>query len=437
MKLIRKDIKNISSIFLIFLSVVGYIFFKNLYPTICNYLGNTLGIYKLPKINEQIFIIIIFLILIFNMIFWCIANNINKGIKYAITHYRLDKEIKKQLIFLNYDIKESKRFIELPKIKIRFKDENLMNCEIRIQNLVRYDKNLETLRLNSSLGNYFLIGKQYISQDGNWYIFNCKNIKAMEQTVFKNNKDYLSRCNCDNYKYKISSTDVLDITHCAISGQTGSGKTYYLQSILLQLINKDIKTDIKIIDPKHADLYYFGIRNLTENCVGDKNKAIEMINNFYNEMLERQEILYDFFKKNPNSDYRKASLEAKILVIDEFGSLRNSFKNLPKAERDGIDEKLSDIAFIGRQLGCFLRIATQQFNYQIIPTQLTEQMSTKIVLGNSDEQTYRNLFSQSVSIPNINLKPGYGYFAYPNIATVQNPMLFVSPYCKFLSDPSA
>ena len=64
-------------------------------------------------------------------------------------------------------------------------------------------------------------------------------------------------------------------------------------------------------------------------------------------------------------------------------------------------------------------------------------MSTKIVLGNSDEQTYRNLFSQSVSIPNINLKPGYGYFAYPNIATVQNPMLFVSPYCKFLSDPSA
>lgn len=437
MKVTRNNIKNNSSLFLIFLSFVGYIFFKNLYPTICNFIEKNLEIYKLPKINEQIFIIIIFLILIFNVIYWCITNSINKGIKYAITHYRLAKDIEKQLIFIDYDIKESKRFIVLPKIKILFKDENLMNCEIRIENIVRYDKNLETLRLNSSLGNYFLTGKQYISQDGNWYIFNCKNIKAMEQTVFKNKKDYLSWCDSDNYKYKISSTDFLDITHCAISGQTGSGKTYYLQSILLQLINKDIKTDIKIIDPKHADLYYFGIRNLKENCVGDKNKAIEMINNFYDEMLERQESLYNFFKDNPNSDYRKARLEAKILVIDEFGSLRNSFKNLPKSERDGIDEKLSDIAFIGRQLGCFLWIATQQFNYQIIPTQLTEQMSTKIVLGNSDEQTYRNLFSQSVSIPNINLKPGYGYFAYPNIATVQNPMLFVSPYCRFLSDSSA
>ncbi|KWZ98787.1 FtsK/SpoIIIE family protein [Anaerococcus hydrogenalis] len=437
MKVTKNNIKNNSSAFLIFLSLVGYIFFKNLYPTICSYFRNTLGIYKLPKINEQIFIIIIFLILIFNMIFWCITNSINKGIKYAITHYRLNKDIEKQLIFIDYDIKESKRFIVLPKIKIEFKDENLMNCEIRIQNLVRYDKNLETIRLNSSLGSYFLTGKQYISQDGNWYIFNCKNIKAMEQIEFKDMKEYLKWCKCDNYKYKISQTDFLDITHCAISGQTGSGKTYYLQSILLQLINKDIKTDIKIIDPKHADLYYFGIRNLTENSVGDKNKAIEMINIFYKEMLERQEILYNFFKKNPNSDYRKAGLEAKILVIDEFGSLRNSFKNLPKAQRDGIDEKLSDIAFIGRQLGCFLWIATQQFNYQIIPTQLTEQMSTKIVLGNSDEQTYRNLFSQSVNIPNINLKPGYGYFAYPNITTVQNPMLFVSPYCRFLSDPSA
>lgn len=437
MKVTRNNIKNNSSLFLIFLLLVGYIFFKNLYPTICNFFEKNLEINKLPKINEQIFIIIIFFILIFNLIYWCAINGINKGIKYAITHYRLDKEIKKQLIFIDYDIKESKRFIELPKIKIRFKDENLMNCEIRIQNLVRYDKNLETLRLNSSLGNYFLIGKQYISKDGNWYIFNCKNIKAMEQIEFKDIKEYLKWSKCDNYKYKISQTDFLDITHCAISGQTGSGKTYYLQSILLQLINKDIQADIKIIDPKHADLYYFGVRNLKENCVGDKNKAIEMINSFYDEMLERQKNLYKFFKDNPNSDYRKARLEAKILVIDEFGSLRNSFKNLPKSERDGIDEKLSDIAFIGRQLGCFLWIATQQFNYQIIPTQLTEQMSTKIVLGNSDEQTYRNLFSQSVSIPNLDLKPGYGYFAYPNIATVQNPMLFVSPYCKFLSDPYA
>lgn len=433
MKLTRRDERKLISAFIIAALILGYIWFTHIYPKIMS----NIGVSVLVKRKPTFLLILGIIIFLINIISFFVRHEIKFGLNYALRHYLLEREIRKQLIFIDYDIKNSKRFVLLPKIIIEFKDKDLMNCEIKIQNIVRYDKNLETLRLNSSLGKYFLIGNQYLSEDGNWYVFNCKNIKSMEQLVFDNKKDYLSWCNCDNYKYKISQTDFLDITHCAISGQTGSGKTYYLQSILLQLNNKDIQTDIKLIDPKHADLYYFGVRNLKENSVVDKNGAIEMINNFYDEMLERQENLYNFFKCNPNSDYRKARLEAKILVIDEFGSLRNSFKNLPKAQRDEIDEKLSDIAFIGRQLGCFLWISTQQFNYQIIPTQLTEQMSTKIVLGNSDEQTYRNLFSQSVSIPNINLNPGYGYFSYPNIATVQNPMLFVSPYCKFLSDVSA
>lgn len=437
MKLTWNGIRKSTSLILVILSLVFYEFFKNIYPIIANILNIKLKSNFFVNINPNIFMLNIMIVILINLFYWLISNKAYIGINYAIKHYNLKNKIEKQLIFLDYDLKGNMRVTKLPKIIINFENRDFLDCTIKIQNIVKYDKNIEKIRLNASLGNYFVISEQKLSIDGNWYIFKCKHIDTLKQIVFNKKVDYIKWCDCDNYSYRISKSDVINISHCAISGQTGSGKTYFLQSIILQLLNKTIPAEFTIIDPKHADLYYFSFKKIGKNNVTDKANAINYIKKFYNDMSERQNKLLNFFENNPNSDYRKAKLPAKILIIDEFGSLRNSFKNLSKNERDNIDLMLTDIAFIGRQLGCFLWIATQQFNYQIIPTQLTEQMNTKIVLGNSDEQTYRNLFSSSVSIPNINLKPGYGYISYPNIATVQNPMLFVSPYCKFLSDSSA
>ncbi|MDU3212356.1 FtsK/SpoIIIE domain-containing protein [Anaerococcus sp.] len=437
MRITKRDVRKITSLFVIVMSILGYTFFKWVYPSIKFFLENDLKILIMPDVNVNIFIFLIFTVILSNILSCLIRHHINNGLKYSYRHYKLEKELRKQLIYLDFDIKNKSRIVVLPKILIKFEDKELLSCEIKIQNLVKFDKNLETLRLNASLGNYILISQQVLTKDGNWYIFKCKHLSALKQITFYKKDDYLNWSSCDSYKYRISNTDYFDITHAAISGKTGSGKTYYLQSVLLQLMNKDIPADIKIVDPKHADLYFFGLRYLDEKNVSDKVNAVNLISNFYREMQERQEELSDFFRENPNSDYKDAKKQAKILIIDEFGSLRSSFKNLAKKDRDNLDSILSDIAFVGRQLGCFLWLATQQFNHLVIPTQLTEQMSTKIVLGSSDDQTYRNLFSQSVVIPNIKLKPGYGYFSYPGIANIQNPLLFVSPYCKFLKDSQA
>lgn len=432
MKLTSRDIGKLTSLLISVICILGYAFFKKVYPNIKSIVENTFKVSILPNINGNVFLIIIIIIILINITIWLIIHKINRGVRYSLRHYLVERGIRKQLIYLDFDIKDTSRIVKLPKILIEFKDKKLLNCEIRIQNLVKFDKNIENLRLESSLKNYRLVTSQVLSDDGNWYVFKCRQEKAFNQLIFNNKEDYLKWSKADNYKYKISENEYISITHAAISGQTGSGKTYYLQSVLLQLISKEIPADIKIIDPKHADLYYFGLRCLDNKNLSDKANAVNLISDFYKEMQQRQEELSSFFKANPNTDYRDAKKQAKILIIDEFGSLRESFNNLAKKDRDNIDGMLSNIAFLGRQLGCFLRIATQQFNHKIIPTQLTEQMVTKIVLGNSDEMTYRNLFSQSVRILKKELKPGYGYFSYPGKANSEDPLLFVSPYCKFL-----
>lgn len=121
-----------------------------------------------------------------------------------------------------------------------------------------------------------------------------------------------------------------------------------------------------------------------------------------------------------------------ILLIDEFGALRESWKTLPKKERDEIDSILSDIAFMGRQIGCILWVATQQMNAQTITTAIREQLVLKIVLGNSDEQTYRTLFASSVDIPPVQFSAGLGLYSYPAIASINKPRMLAVPHCSYL-----
>ena len=214
----------------------------------------------------------------------------------------------------------------------------------------------------------------------------------------------------------------------------GAGKSVLIQSLCYQVITKNIKHLLYIIDPKSADLFQFAKNNLKEEQYSDKENAVELIRNFYQTMLKRQAELQSFFEDNKNKTYEDANLPSLILLIDEFGALHESWKLLSKKERDEIDSMLANIVFMGRQIGCFLWIATQQMNAQTVPTAIRDQLILKIVLGNSDEQTYRTLFSASIKIPKNNFRAGQGIFSYPNIASVDSPLILNVPFFKFLID---
>ncbi|WP_044566526.1 P-loop NTPase family protein [Anaerococcus provencensis] len=425
-------VKGLLSLSIILMNIFLYIALKSFYSN--TYYIDNISDY-LPVFNYNIFLLIN-VIVIFGMILGrCKRNKINNGIRFALTHYKLESKLRKQLIDGKFYFKRDKsNLIILPKIVIEFENlRSLNNAIIRIENSIRFDRKLEELRISAAIPG-FKVTQQFMSPDGDFYIYSIVSMDMFNQIEFDTESEYIewSKEGTDDYSIKLSEYDIIPIHHAGIAAQTGGGKSFLVQSLIIQLKNKEISHDVYVIDPKSADLLSYGKRDLGEGFYSDKSGAIQMIEKFHIEMIKRQDEMQEFFETNRNLDYKDNKMPAKILIIDEFGALRTSWRILEKKERDRIESMLADIVFMGRQLGFFVVLVLQRFASETVPREITEQLVLRIVLGDSDDLTYRTLFSPSVNILKLNLKPGMGYFSYTNIASIDNPSLFVSPYCKFL-----
>lgn len=425
-------VKGLLSLSIIIMNVVLYIALKSFYSNI-HYIGNISS--YIPVFNYNVFLLINVLVILGMILGWCKRNKINNGIRFALTHYKLESKLRKQLIEGKFYFKRDKsNLIFLPKIIIEFDNiRNLNKAIIRIENSIRFDKKLEDLRISAAIPG-FKVTQQFMSPDGDFYIYSIVSMDMFNQIEFDTESEYIdwSREGTDDYSIKLSEFDTIPIHHIGIAAQTGGGKSFLVQSLIIQLKNKDVPHDVYVIDPKSADLLSYGKRELGEGYFSDKSGAIQMIEKFHSEMIERQVEMQEFFETNRNLDYKDNSMPAKILIIDEFGALRTSWRILDKKERDRIESMLADVVFMGRQIGFFVVLVLQRFASETVPREITEQLVLRIVLGDSDDLTYRTLFSPSVNLIKLNLRPGMGYFSYPNIASTDNPSLFVSPFCRFL-----
>lgn len=383
------------------------------------------------------FLIYIASIVLFVLIItWALRNKIWLGLNYAFKHYFLVKSLRKQLKEARVSQEQELEYsiVEIPKIKIDFDDNKKRGQgKIYIENSIRFDIKLEDIRIDASLKGY-VVESQYLSLDRKWYVFEIFSVQDLKQSAFNTQEEYLSwaKEDCSDYQLRLDDRTWIPLHHMGISGQTGSGKTFFLQALLDQLTNKNVEHNIYIIDPKCADLFNVGKTILPEEQVVNAECGIDLIKKFDSIIRERQATIAEFLKANKNATYEEAKLPSIILIIDEFGAWRADIQRLAKSERDEIDGILSKIAFMGRQLGIFLWVCTQQMNSQTIATSVREQLVVKIVLGMSDEQTYRTLFSQSVDIPSMKFQAGEGLISAPSIASVEHPRLLFVPDLGYL-----
>ncbi|MGF2058396.1 FtsK/SpoIIIE domain-containing protein [Enterococcus innesii] len=432
MKTTSRMKRGILASVLFLLLMVMWFLFRFKYPS----LQKEIKFIQLPIIPTDVFFYAAMLTLALLALCWLIRNKIWYGLGHAFDHYLMTKQLRKQLLIAGYEENKINEDIglTLPEIHIKFDDKKArLTGRIKIKNSVKLDKLLEKIRLDSALPNY-LIDRQYLSRDRNWYIFEFYATDVLKQSEFKTKRSYIdwSNENTDNYSLRIDERTIVPIHMMGVAGVTGSGKSMAIQALCEQIMTKSINHELFVIDPKMADLYYFGKSVLSPFHVASKDGAILLLREFEKRMVERQKELEPFFFANKNQDYTKANLPALILLIDEFGALHESWKLLPKKDRDEIDALLANIAFMGRQIGCFLWISTQQMNAQTVPTAIRDQLVIKMTLGNSDEQTYRTLFASGVQIPKIDFKPGQGVISSPSVATVEHPRLLNIPYCSFL-----
>lgn len=366
-------------------------------------------------------------IIIFVLVEWLLSHKIYRGIRYFIQHVIVLNSLELQMIDAGLYI-ERGNILELPRIILSF-DKGLSKGKLKIRNSLKFDKKLDGIVLSSALGKY-IVECHYATDDGNYYIYEIIDGSMDFKLKFKSFDDYLEyNKKIPTYSLFLDSRSVVKLQHTLLVGVTGSGKTYCLYNLLLQFYNKGVPYELYYADPKGSSLAVIGQAIAPERTAVDMAKIIELLVEFVEKMRERKDEIKEFLKSRLDADYSDFNKSPYIFCFDEYASFVSVLANEDKKTRDKVNALLSEIVLQGRQLGFFILVIMQKSDANLISTSLRDNIPLKIVLGNSEQQTYVTAFGTGVDIPKRHYKVGEGVFTEPVLAP--EPKLVHCPYLDF------
>lgn len=209
-----------------------------------------------------------------------------------------------------------------------------------------------------------------------------------------------------------------------LSGASGSGKSYFTYFFLTRFISQTLEgkhAKLYIIDPKRSDLYKLArTAGLPEEMYGTSNsEAFQIVREYLSEMNRRME-LYDqsLVFDSVGIDI---GLEPTLLIVEEYSSLIASFDNKQKKE---FENMVAIIAQKARSLSMGLLLVMQQPRSDSLSTNIREQFSNSIFLGNPSREAAGMMFG-TTEIPTVTGK-GAGSFSIERAV----PQPFESPQFK-------
>lgn len=209
--------------------------------------------------------------------------------------------------------------------------------------------------------------------------------------------------------------------HGLIAGVTGGGKTYFAAYLFGQLY---LRGNVKVIDPKHSDLYQIG-----EMILGKKDSAYAP-NQICRLLRETTIELDQRYDKLTNShilgaNYRSISLLPITIIFDEYAAFLSSIKNDKKLKTEA-DQYIRKIILTGRQAGVFIIIMMQKPNAEVIDTDIRDQLGLRATLGSMDDTGYRMVFGQHDNFHYEYRPTGSGYIYVPG-SGYQVPQKMLAP----------
>ncbi|HBI1968713.1 TPA: DUF87 domain-containing protein [Enterococcus faecalis] len=289
--------------------------------------------------------------------------------------------------------KAKEKIRHFPKVYYRLKD-GLIHIQVEItmgkyqDQLLRLEKKLET-------GLYCELTDKILKDSYVEYILLYDTINsriAIDDVQAKNGQLKLM----DNVWWSYDS-----LPHMLIAGGTGGGKTYFILTIIEALLQTNAA--IYVLDPKNADLA--DLETVMPNVYYKKEDMIDCLNQFYDEMMLRNETmkLMDGYKTGKN--YAYLNLPAHFLVFDEYTSF------MEMIGRDSIEvmSKLKQIVMLGRQSGFFLILACQRPDAKYLGDGIRDNFNFRVALGRMSELGYNMMFGENDK--DFFLKPikGRGY----------------------------
>lgn len=289
--------------------------------------------------------------------------------------------------------KAKEKILYFPKVYYRLKD-GLIHIHVEItmgkyqDQLLRLEKKLET-------GLYCELTDKILKDSYVEYILLYDTINsriAIDNVQAQNEQIKLM----DNVWWAYDS-----LPHMLIAGGTGGGKTYFILTIIEALLQTN--ATIYVLDPKNADLA--DLETVMPNVYYKKEDMIDCLNQFYDEMMLRNENmkLMDGYKTGKN--YAYLNLPAHFLVFDEYTSF------MEMIGRDSIEvmSKLKQIVMLGRQSGFFLILACQRPDAKYLGDGIRDNFNFRVALGRMSELGYNMMFGENDK--DFFLKPikGRGY----------------------------
>lgn len=206
--------------------------------------------------------------------------------------------------------------------------------------------------------------------------------------------------NNDNLEYNSSTVIPLNNNiswridkqpHALIAGVTGGGKTTFIFYLLIELLK--MKSMLYVCDPKKSDL------GSLKHILGEEFVATEsnQISRVIRQAKEEMDCRYRTYKDNPDNfrfgaSFKDYGLSPLFVIFDEMGAFRAGADKKVYTETMA---NLMEIILKGREMGVFVLLSTQQPNANNIPTELRDNLSLRIALGNMGNEGYRMVFGES------------------------------------------
>ena len=429
LKLTQRKLHGFYIFFSIFaISIVSALTLKNI--NVLNELF-VLFNFSFQLIKEEILLITFILIsslLIPTLIMWCIRNKVWQG-KSAFKRYLITLSVRRALLDARYHDERfvGERVAKIPAIKIEFDDKNMKTGKLSIRDSLEFHERLESATFTPVLKNY-KIESFYISDDGDWFIYEFYDISTQFQQRFDELNDYLTWAtdNANPYQLRYDERLTANLSHFLLVGATRSGKTYGLLGLLLQMLNKPINYDLYFADPKNDQIRKVGNWVNSKKAAVTTDEIIVLIDDAYQRLLDREKEMEQATADRMTGDYRDVNLEPIIIIFDEFSSFISVLDNKQKKIVIG---QLTAVVQRGAGAGVFLFLIMQKSDSTTLPTSIRSNLLLKIVLGNAPSTTYTTAFESSSDIPEFRFSVGQGVYMDD---TMSKPMLISFPHLRFL-----
>lgn len=372
-------------------------------------------------------LVLAILIVAFIIVEFLLSNRAYRGFRYFSNYWNTRNLLEKQMIDADFGIQRG-RFKVLPTIKLSFA-KDFSSGELRVRNSLKFGKKLDDVVMSAALGD-FVVDSHYMTDDGNFFVYKLVNSKGSFKLTFNSFNDFLKYSNkVPPYKLFLDGRSWVKLQHTLLVGMTGSGKSYSLYCLLLQMLNKSVTYHLYLADPKGSSLAALGDVIAPQHTAESIEEITEQLTAFVELMRQRKADLKELLRGKLDADYSDFGMEPYIFIFDEYASFAAVLASREKKERDRVKALLYEIILQGRQLGFFLFLAMQKSDATLLETALRDNIPLKIVLGNSEQQTYVTAFGTGVEIPKRHFLVGEGVFTEPVLAP--EPRLVQFPYCNF------